>query len=69
MRRGTRKDFKKLHPDLCERFNDRNGRTQLFQDWMEAKEDWAAVKVIMKRKAMNSRRIRAKMMAKTQKEI
>ena len=22
MRRGTRKDFKKQHPDLCERFND-----------------------------------------------
>ena len=36
---------------------------------MEAKEDWAGVTLIMKRKAVNSRRIRAKMMAKTQKQI
>lgn len=58
-----------MHKDLAEKFNNRESRAQLFQDFMDCEGNLDAMKVLHKRRMISSTRARTQMEAKFEWEI
>ena len=67
-RRCSAKRFKVQVPDLASRWDSKDKRASLFQDFLQNEEDMAKVELVHKRRVVNQTRARRKILNKTEKD-